>query len=95
MTAAGAETNDDSIKSVCAALKDKQLHEVTFLNNFFLRQKQVINAGMSRVSSLGGSGGGQASSGAGPAKAEAKAEAKVEEVVEEEEEDMDLGDLFG
>jgi ribosomal protein L12E/L44/L45/RPP1/RPP2 len=39
MTAAGAETNGDSIKSVCAALKDKQLHEVFFLNNFFLRQK--------------------------------------------------------
>jgi len=43
-----------------------------------------VSSGSAPVQSSGGATGGNA-----------PVEAKVEEVVEEEEEDMDLGDLFG
>merc|ERR1712039_819923 len=80
MTAAGCDTEGDNLKSVCDALKGKQLHE-------------VINAGFGKISSLslgGGGSGGQTSSGAGQTQEAPKEEAKKEEVTEEEEEDMDL-----
>merc|ERR1711862_684276 len=85
LTGSGCEVNNDSVKAVVDALKGKQLHE-------------VINAGFGKIASLSvGSGGGSAGQQTAPteAKAEAKKEEKKEEVVEEEEEDMDLGDLFG
>merc|ERR1712087_561362 len=86
LKAAGvSDINDQSVTSVCDALKGKQLHE-------------VINAGFGKISSLSlGGGGGSGGQQAGPAetKAAAKEEVKAEEEPEEEEEDMDLGDLFG
>merc|ERR1711904_673981 len=81
LKAAGCEVNDDSVKSVCEALKGKQLHE-------------VINSGFSKISSLslgGGGGSGNAQPSGGNAGAPAKEEKKEEAPAEEEEEDMDLG----
>merc|ERR1712167_291458 len=84
MTSAGcSDLNDDSLNACCDALKGKELHE-------------VINAGFGQISSLSLGGGGSSSGNAGQAEAKAEVkEEKKEEVVEVEEEDMDLGDLFG
>merc|ERR1712039_1125807 len=71
MTAAGCDTEGDNLKSVCDALKGKQLHE-------------VINAGFGKISSLSlGGGGGSSAGGSGPTQekaAEAVKEEKKEEV---------------
>merc|ERR1712066_378450 len=59
LTAAGvSDVNGDAVKSVCAALNGKQLHE-------------VINAGFGKISSLSLGGGGGGGAQAGPAKTEA------------------------
>ena len=84
LEACECEVNQDSLDAVVNALKGKDLSE-------------LINNGLSKVSSLsvgGGSGSGGAGN-AGNAEEKKEEEAEEEEEVEEEEVDFDMGDLFG
>ena len=86
LEACECEVNQDSLDAVVNALKGKDLSE-------------LINNGLSKVSSLsvggGGSSGGAGAGGAGGAEEKKEEEAEEEEEVEEEEVDFDMGDLFG
>ena len=76
-----SEVNQDEVKTVVAALKGKQLHE-------------LANQGIGKIASIAvssGSAPAQQSTGGAAKVEEAK---KVEEPVEEEE-NVDFGDLFG
>ena len=76
------EANADEVKTVIAALKGKQLHE-------------LANQGIGKISSMAVSSNAapaQQTSNAGAAKVEEK---KKEEEPVEEEEAVDFGDLFG
>ena len=77
-----AEVNAEEVKTVVAALKGKQLHE-------------LANQGIGKIASMAVASGvssSQTGTNAGPAKAEEK---KKEEEPVEEEEAVDFGDLFG
>ncbi len=77
-----SEVNAEEVKTVVAALKGKQLHE-------------LANQGIGKISSMAVSSGpapAQQANATGGAKAEEK---KKEEEPVEEEEAVDFGDLFG
>ena len=83
LEACECDVNQDSLDAVVNALKGKDLSE-------------LINNGLTKVSSLSVGGGGSSGAG-GAANTEEKKEeeAEEEEEVEEEEVDFDMGDLFG
>ena len=82
VTEAGSKPDSEKVKALCAALKDKKFHE-------------LVATGTQALGSMGtGSGapaaGGEAAAGKGGDEPAAKAEEPPEE-----EEDVDMGDLFG
>ena len=81
LVACDCEVDQTSLDAVVNSLKGKCLTE-------------LINNGMSKVSSMGG-GSGSGAAGAGEAKAEEAVEEEKEETVEEEEESYSMGGLFG
>ena len=75
------EANQDEVKTVVAALKGKQLHE-------------LANQGIGKISSMAVSSGAAPAQQATGSTAKVEEKKKEEEPVEEEEA-VDFGDLFG
>ena len=82
LVACDCDVDQTSLDAVIKALEGKCLTE-------------LINNGMSKVSSMGGGSGAKAAGGATDAKAEEAVEEEKEDTVEEEEESYSMGGLFG
>lgn len=76
LKAAGLKGDEGKVAALCVAMKDKNFHE-------------VVESGLTKMSSMGSAAPVAAAKGAAPAKEEKKPEPEEEEV------DMDMGDLFG